>query len=345
MHNVVSLRQLLHSWAGDDEHRLAISRTVERIAAAVSKISRLVQGQTAGDAGSVNGSLQDDGAAAFGPPLHAILDDSLGGCRTVPSAFAQPGDLAQVRSGDGLAVTMDPLNGADLDANAPTGTIFSVWPAANDLAASPWLGKGSEQLAAGFAIYGPRTDLVLTVRQGVQVFTLDFRTSQFNLARPAARVPRSACEYAVNAAHHRHWDKATRGYLDDCLSGGRHPSVAFDMRWTGSLVAEAFRVLVRGGICLYPRDARPGYEQALLRLVHEANPVALLMEQAGGAATDGMARTLEKQASSLHERVPLVFGSADEVDRVRRHHTELCLDYDRSPLFANRGLFQRQERL
>src|SRR5690606_18260745 len=121
--------------------------------------------------------------------------------------------------------------------------------------------------------------------------------------------------------------------------------VAFNMRWTGSLVAEAYRVLVRGGICLYPRDARPGCEQALLRRVHEANPIALLMEEAGGAATDGSARVLEKPASSLRERSPLVFGSADEVDRVRRHHTELCLDYGRSPLFVNRGLFQRQERL
>lgn len=341
MRNVVSLQPMMESWAGDDEHRLAISRILKRIAAAVSGISCLIQEQAAGGAAMINGSPRGEEGSVSGPAMNAILHDALGDGLAASSGYADGRSLAQTFPDVNLAVTMDPLNGADLDANVPVGTIFSIWPSTNEPAAPAWLGKGSEQLAAGFAIYGPRTALVLTVRQGVQIFTLDIRTSQFNLTGPAVRVPRRTYEYAVNAAHYRHWDRTIREYVDDCLNG----VVAFNMRWTGSLVAEAYRVLVRGGICLYPRDTQPGCEQGPLRRVHEANPIALLMEEAGGAATDGSARVLEMPASSLRERSPLVFGSADEVDRVRRHHTELCLGYGRSPLFANRGLFQRQERL
>lgn len=347
MHDAVSARQLLESWAGDDEHRLAISRSIERIGEAVARISWLIQTHPGGRP-AFRGSTPEtkEEAAPPGLPLNDIFLETLEHAPVAALAFADRVDLVQLGRGESLAVAIDTMNGPDLDANGPVGTIFSIWPAAKDHNTSAWLQPGTAgPLAAGFAMYGPRTKLVLTVRRGVQVFMLDPRTLQFRLTRPMVRIPGSTCEYAVNAANHRHWDKAICEYVDDCLNGDRHPAAAFDMRWTASLVAEAFRVLVRGGICLYPSDTRPGYEQLPLRLVHEANPIALLMEQAGGAATDGLIRILEKPVTSLRERVPLFFGSADEVERVRRHHTELCLDYDTSPLFASRGLFQRQGRL
>ncbi len=200
---------------------------------------------------------------------------------------------------------------------------------------------GTAQLAAGFIIYGPQTAFALTVGDGTRIFTLDRGTRQFILTRPAVQIPEGRREYAINASNYRHWNAAVREYVDDLVAGESGPrGQNFNMRWIASLVAEAYRVLVRGGIFLYPRDSRPDYRAGRLRLVYEAFPIAFLVEQAGGAATDGERRILDLIPESLHCRTPLIFGSADKVARVTRYHAAPPSIVGESPLFAKRGLFR-----
>jgi fructose-1,6-bisphosphatase I len=205
-----------------------------------------------------------------------------------------------------------------------------------------FLRPGTAQLAAGFVVYGPQTALVLTLRAGTHVFTLDRRTNTFVLTRADVRIPAGRREYAINASNYRHWDEPVRAYVDDCIAGADGPrGTDFNMRWIASLVAEAFRILARGGIFLYPSDARPGYERGWLRLVYEANPLALVVEEAGGAATDGENRILEISPTALHQRVPLVFGCRHKVERVAEYYAgRLPSPGERSPLFGRRGLFR-----
>lgn len=346
MHDFPSLRQFLEGWTLEDPNRLPLSDTIEQISLAVAAISRLIcRGALSGNLGAVGGSnAGGDEQKAMDLLANQILLDALANSPVAVVASEENDALVQLHAGEPLAVAIDPIDGSsNLDANISVGTIFSIWPSVprpGFTDAVSVLHRGTEQVAAGFAIYGPQTALVLTVGQGVQIFTLDSQSSEFILTRSNVRIPDGTCEYAINASNYRHWDRPIREYIDDCLEGDRHPAVTFNMRWTASPVAEAFRVLSRGGIFLYPRDARPGYENGRLRLVYEANPIALLIEQASGAATDGVRRILEITPSSLHQRVPLVFGSADQVARVARHYGELYLDT--SPLFGRRGLFQRQ---
>ncbi|MBS0279405.1 MAG: class 1 fructose-bisphosphatase, partial [Proteobacteria bacterium] len=241
-----------------------------------------------------------------------------------------------------LAVAIDPLDGSsNIDTNISIGTIFSILPAENiDSKLGPFGGAGHRQLAAGFFVYGPQTALVLTFGSGVDIFTLDARDHTFRLTRSQVRIPPHAKEYAINASNYLHWDAPIRIYIDDCLNGENGVRGAnFNMRWIASLVAEAFRILARGGIFLYPADARKGYENGRLRLLYEAAPMAFVMEQAGGMASTGRERILDLVPTSLHQRVPLIFGAADKVQRVARLHEDPHLDAERAPLFASRGLF------
>ncbi|MFC7400522.1 class 1 fructose-1,6-bisphosphatase [Chelatococcus sp. GCM10030263] len=206
---------------------------------------------------------------------------------------------------------------------------------------APFFQGGGAQLAAGFLIYGPQVALVLSVGEGTQIFTLDRKRGAFLLTAHRLRVPPTTREYAINGSNERHWDEAVRLYVEDCRLGSAGPrGVDFNTRWIASMVAEAFRILMRGGIYLYPGDARQGYGQGRLRLIYEANPIAFLLEQAGGAATNGAERILDLQPTSLHQRVPLVFGSREEVARVARYHTDPMSLAARSPLFGSRSLFR-----
>jgi fructose-1,6-bisphosphatase I len=181
---------------------------------------------------------------------------------------------------------------------------------------------------------------VLTLGEGTHIFTLDRSARLFRLSRRGVRIPEARREYAINASNYRHWDQAIRTYVDDCIAGNEGPRGGnFNMRWIASLVAETFRILGRGGIFLYPNDRRPGYEEGRLRLVYEANPIAMIVEQAGGGATSGETRILDTEPRGLHQRTPLVFGSADKVTRVARHYTWPLSTSERSPLFTERGLF------
>lgn len=238
------------------------------------------------------------------------------------------------------AVTLDTLDGsANIDTNITIGTIFSILPATGR--ENPFMQAGSQQIAAGFTVYGPRTLLVLTLGEGVNVFTLDPRDHTWRLTHERVQIAPSAPEYAVNASNYRHWNEPVRTFVDDCVSGTEGPREKnFNMRWIGSLVAEAFRVLTRGGVILFPGDTRAGNRKGRLQLIYEAHPIAFVMEQAGGLASNGTSRILEMSAETLHQHVPLFFGSSAKVERIERLHHSQHTRTAPSPLFGQRGLFR-----
>jgi len=244
-----------------------------------------------------------------------------------------------------FAVAIDPLDGSsNIDVNVSIGTIFSVYPALADVAnpADHFLRPGQEQVASGFIIYGPQTSLVFTIGDGAHVFTFDRRAGEFRLAIRRLAIPEDSTEYAVNAANYRHWDDSIRAYIDDCMQGEDGPlSRDHNMRWIASLVADAYRILLRGGVFIYPGDQRRGYSQGRLRLIYEANPIAFLVEQAGGGATDTVQRILDVRPKELHARTPMVFGSFAAVRRISRYHTDPQFSAQRAPLFFQRGLIRR----
>ena len=237
----------------------------------------------------------------------------------------------------GLAI--DPLDGSsNIDVNVSIGTIFGIMPAKDDAAAT-FLRPGHDLLGAGYFIYGPQTALLLTFGAGVLHFVLGPRSNRFRLVADHKIMPGAASEFAINASNYRHWPKPIRAYIDDCLAGTDGPRAKnFNMRWVASLVAETHRILNRGGIFLYPGDKRPGYEQGRLRMVYECAPIAMLIEQAGGRATNATTRILDLTPASLHARTPFVFGTADKVERLTAYHD--LPDTEVSALFGSRGLFR-----
>jgi fructose-1,6-bisphosphatase I len=243
-----------------------------------------------------------------------------------------------------LVVAIDPLDGcSNIDTAVSGGTIFSILPAAVK-ATRPeehFLRPGREQIAAGFFIYGPQTSLALTFGDGVHIFTLDRDTGVFRLAIPKVSIPQDSAEYAIDASNYRHWGDSVRAYVDDCVTGLEGPLAQdYTMRWVASLVAEAFRILARGGVFLYPADERRGYVAGRHLLIYEANPISFLIEQAGGAATDTEQRILDLRPTELHARTPFVFGSCNVVHRIVRYHTDPQFSAERAPLFTRRGLLR-----
>ncbi|SEP84963.1 class 1 fructose-bisphosphatase [Thalassovita taeanensis] len=219
------------------------------------------------------------------------------------------------------ALAIDPLDGSsNIDVNVSIGTIFSVFDAKDEAEAS-FLRPAREQLTGGYILYGPSCCLVVTFGSGTQQYVLDPDTKQFVLVEKAMSVPATSKEFAINASNYRHWSKPVRTYIDECLAGKEGPrGKDFNMRWVGSLVAETHRILTRGGIFLYPRDGRPGYENGRLRMIYECAPIAFVIEQAQGGATDGETPILDLAADTLHGRTPLIFGSAEKVAAVAAHH-------------------------
>jgi len=249
---------------------------------------------------------------------------------------------ARYRRGKYLLV-FDPLDGSgDIDVNIPVGTIFSVLrsprPGAQAQAAD-FLQPGTEQVCAGFALYGPSSVLVLTTGDGVDGFTLDRDIGAFVLTHPQLRIPAETSEFAINSSNERFWEPPVRRYVAECLAGRTGPrGKDFTMRWIASLVAEAFRILSRGGVFLYPADSKhPGQ----LRLMHQANPIAFIIEQAGGLASTGRGRLMETRPRDLDERVPVIFGSRAEVELIERYHRDhVEPSTDDFSLFNTRSLFR-----
>ena len=222
-------------------------------------------------------------------------------------------------------LAFDPLDGSsNIDVNVAVGSIFSILRAptpGEDATAEDFLQPGNRQVAAGYAIYGPSTMLVLSVGSGVAGFTLDPIIGEFYLTHPDIRVPETTREFAINASNSRFWEQPVRRYVDECLAGRTGARGAdFNMRWIASLVAETHRILMRGGVFLYPQDAREPGKPGKLRLMYEANPLSLLVEQAGGAATNAHSRMLDIKPEGLHQRVAVVLGSKNEVDYISAKH-------------------------
>jgi fructose-1,6-bisphosphatase I/sedoheptulose-1,7-bisphosphatase len=245
-------------------------------------------------------------------------------------------------------LVFDPLDGSsNIDVNVSVGSIFSVLRApqevidsGRDVTEADFLQPGAAQVAAGYAIYGPTTMLVLTVGNGVAAFTLNPNLGEFVLSRPDIRVPEETEEFAINSSNSRFWEPPVKRYVDECLAGKTGPrGKDFNMRWIASMVAEAHRILMRGGVFMYPRDTKDPAKPGRLRLLYEANPIGYVMEQAGGRASTGRQPVLGVKPSALHQRIGVVFGSRAEVERIERYHQEPPAEAP-EPLFAARSLFR-----
>lgn len=226
-------------------------------------------------------------------------------------------------------VTFDPLDGSsNMDVNVSVGTIFSILKAPKGVenpSASDFMQPGTTQVAAGYCLYGPSSIMVITTGQGVKMFTLDRDMGEFIMTRDDVKIPEETKEFAINASNSRHWEAPVKRYIDECLAGKEGPrGKDFNMRWVASMVAEVHRILTRGGIFMYPIDekTRAAGKEGKLRLMYEANPMSFIVEQAGGASTTGRERILDIQPKELHQRVPVVLGSKNEVELVTRYHSE-----------------------
>ena len=344
------LKEYLTNWTGDSEDRIAISRTIEAIAAACMEISALVaRGPLAGELGAEQGDNTDgDTQKALDLIANDLIIEAL---HDAPVSCLVSEELEEARSinqGAPLFVATDPLDGSsNIDTNVSVGTIFSILPSGLDESGSNkedpcrLQQPGTAQLAAGYVIYGPQTALVMTLGDGTMIFTLDPLTNEFRLTSETISVTEDTNEFAINSSNSRQWDGHIKGYVDDCLEGEDGPhGTNYNMRWIASLVAECHRILSRGGIFLYPGDIRQGYSAGRLRLVYECNPIAMLIEQAGGAATTGTQRILDIQPQNIHERVPMIFGSLHEVELVEQYYAGLNPYHERPQLFRNRTLLR-----
>jgi fructose-1,6-bisphosphatase I len=328
----VSLTQYLVEKQREDGHipgqlRLLIevvARACKRIAISVNKGAL---GDVLGTAGSENvqGEVQKKldvianevlvEANEWGGHLAAMASEEMDSVHVVPNRYPQ---------GEYLLL-FDPLDGSsNIEVNVSIGTIFSVLRKvghSRGVDEADFLQPGRQQAAAGYCVYGPQTTLVLTVGDGVAMFTLDRETGSWVLTEDGVRIPEDTREFAINMSNMRHWAPPVRRYIDECLAGKEGPrGKDFNMRWVASMVADVHRILTRGGIFMYPWDKREPDKPGKLRLMYEANPMSFLVEQAGGAATNGVERILDVVPKKLHERVSVILGSKNEVLRVTEYH-------------------------
>jgi len=254
-------------------------------------------------------------ANEWGGHLAAMASEEMDHSYTIPHRYPK---------GEFLLL-FDPLDGSsNIDVNVSIGTIFSVLKlpeGVKEPLEAHFLQPGSKQLAAGYAVYGPSTLLVLSVGDGVACFTLDRETGSWWLTCDGMRIPDDTKEYAINASNARHWYPPVQRYVAD-LNAGRNGPLGkdYNMRWVASMVADVHRIMTRGGIFMYPADLREPDKPGKLRLMYEANPMAFLVEQAGGMATDGRRRILDLLPQQLHQRVPVFLGSRNEVARAAGYH-------------------------
>ncbi len=326
-------RYLVEQQRADERIPPQLRLLLEVVARACKSISHAVNkgalGGILGSAGSENiqGEVQKKldiianevliEANEWGGHLAAMASEEMDGIYAVPNRYPQ---------GEYLLL-FDPLDGSsNIDVNVSIGTIFSVLKkpdGSQSVTEADFLQPGHQQVAAGYCIYGPQTTLVLTVGDGVAMFTLDREQGSFVLVEENLAIPPDTQEFAINMSNRRHWAAPVTRYIDECLQGQDGPrGKNFNMRWVASMVADVHRILMRGGIFMYPWDAREANKPGKLRLMYEANPMGWLVEQAGGVATNGQQRILDIQPSQLHERVSVILGSKNEVERVTAYHAE-----------------------
>ncbi|WP_375174357.1 class 1 fructose-bisphosphatase [Pseudooceanicola sp.] len=296
---------------------------IEAMCATGAQLSRVIaRGPLAGALGAGVGENSDgDQQKALDVMADEMFEAALEGTGVKYYASEEQETVLTLDEGGRFALATDPLDGSsNIDVNVTIGTIFSIFEAAESAEAS-FLRPASDQIAAGYIAYGPQTLLAVTFGAGTMLFVLDPDTGAFVLAEEKMDLPVAAKEFSINASNRRHWFPPVLAYVEECeqgVDGAKGKNMNF--RWVGSLVAETHRILTRGGTFLYPSDARKGYEAGRLRMVYEVAPMAFLVEQAGGKATDGVAPILSLTAEALHERRPFVFGSAEEVDRIAELH-------------------------
>ncbi|MEP9347981.1 class 1 fructose-bisphosphatase [Xanthobacter sp. KR7-225] len=329
MSEIVTLQTYLERWAGGAPAKTAVAEAVRAIAAAGVGIADLVaRGPLEESLAKIRGAEANAGGDTQ-KELDVVAEERiLAALKPTPVAFLASEEseaLIPVNPAGRLVVAVDPLDGSsNIDTNVSVGTIYSILPYDAGNHADPKdavMRPGRDQVAAGFLAYGPATVLVATFGAGTQVFVHDRESGDFLLARAGVEIPAETKEYGVNQSNVRHWDAPMTRYIEDCLAGKEGPrGKDFNMRWVGSMVADAFRIFTRGGVYLYPGDKRKGYESGRLRLIYEANPVAFLTEQAGGGATDGKTRILDITPHHIHQRIPLVFGSKAEVETIAAYY-------------------------
>lgn len=314
-----SLSDYLARTAGD----VVLADLIERIASACWSVSKLVRASALdghqGSTSDVNpqGEIQK--------PLDILADDVFRrSCRTntnlsvLISEEVEEMTWLKPAAAGAFVLAYDPLDGSsNLDVDLSVGSIFAVSKLRSD-SANDVLPNGRDLLCSGYAIFGPSTMLVLTFGDQVDGFTLDDRTDSFVLTHPNMTVPEQACEFAINVSRQRHWDETIQSYVGDCLKGSGGPrQKAFNMRWTASMVADVHRILVRGGVFLYPADADNQAAGGKLRLLYEAMPMAMIVEAAGGRATDGRIPLLDVLATTPHQRTSVILGAREEIDLIR----------------------------
>jgi fructose-1,6-bisphosphatase I len=317
-----------------------VCQVVARLAEAGVEISEMVSLGGLTPRMSETAGAQADGYAQreFDLLIHDLITDTLRDAPVASILSEELGDWTLIDPDQPLKVAFEPLDGSShLEINVSVGAIFSILPA--DGVNDPF-SEGSAQIAAGFLLYGPQTNLVLTLGEGVDVYTFDRRDRAWRLTRERVMIPAGTPEYAINASNGR-WGEFVRAFVDDYRNGVAEPRAENGaMRRVGALVAEAFRILMRGGVYLYPSDQRAAYRGGRPRLIYEAHPIAFIMEQAGGKASTGRARILDVLASHAHMPAPLIFGCADQVAFIERILEAPASREEVSPLFGRRGLFR-----
>ena len=252
-------------------------------------------------------------ANEWGGHLTAMVSEEMEAPYQMPAPYPKGGFL----------LLIDPLDGSsNIDVNVAVGTIFSVLKCPDgvtDANEEAFLQTGATQVAAGFAVYGPATLLILTVGNGTVEFTLDKELGSFIMTKASIQIPTDTAEFAINASNMRNWEPPVKRYIDECLAGKTGPrGKDFNMRWVASMVSDVYRILTRGGVFMYPQDAK--HKEGRIRLMYEANPIAFVVEQAGGAATNGRVRIMDIQPKALHQRMGIILGSKSEVERVTSYH-------------------------
>jgi len=288
---------------------------------------KLGQGELAGILGATEDeNVQGETQKMLDVISNDLLKDILVANPYVRGVGSEEEDYTIAGHADGkYLVTFDPLDGSsNIDVNLSVGTIFSILEAQD---ATPgdnqevFLQNGRKQVAAGYVLYGPSTLLVMTTGKGVNLFTLDTNVGEFVLTKEALQIPEDTSEFAINMSNQRFWEPEMKQYIDDCLQGEEGPlGKRYNMRWVASMVAEVHRILIRGGIFMYPYDSRDPSKAGKLRLMYEGNPMSMIVEQAGGASSTGRMDIMDVQPDGIHDRVPVVLGSKNEVAKVVAYH-------------------------
>jgi fructose-1,6-bisphosphatase I len=322
----------------DDESLAGVLDGLARAAAEIGTLVRYPEPHGPELSASVGQTPEGDDQKALDLMANDITVAALANTSTAAIGSEEVDDPILVNPDGRWVVVIDPLDGSDnIEINAPMGFIFGVLPATDDPARA-LLQPGMNLEAAGAVVFGPSTAMLATAGKQVDLFVLD-ADDQWTLSRSGLTIAPKSSTYAINASNYRHWSPGYQAYYNDLIGGAEASRQRdFNTRWIGALVADLQRIFARGGIYLYPNDRRDGYGQGRIRLVYEANPVAMLCETAGGSATDGRHRILELVPNDLHQRTPLVFGSADEVELVGGYLA--TTKPEPSPLFGRRGFFR-----